>query len=108
MSASGQEAEQNRKRDKRAAGSAMGFLNVCLAFVTFFRNPILLTFKILLCANKRVINRLQIPSSSNRFAIILVGFGSARSKYAAPSPKLRLRHFTTSCEIPTLRMTLGV
>jgi hypothetical protein len=107
MSASGQEAEQNRKREKRAAGSAMGFLNVCLAFVTFFRNPILLTFKILLCANKRVINRLQIPSSSNRFAIILVGFGSARSKYAAPSPKLRLRHFTTSCEIPLFKLLCG-
>jgi hypothetical protein len=27
--------QQNRKRDERAAGSPLGFLNVCEAFVTF-------------------------------------------------------------------------
>ena len=61
------------------AGSAMGYLNVCLAFVTFFVYRAAY-FQMLLCASRRDINRSEIPSSSV-LCTNSSGFGSARGKF---------------------------
>ena len=57
------EMAQNRERDewKRAAGSATGLLNVCLALVTFLSEPNIERIQMLIYAGKRVRNRSQIP-----------------------------------------------
>ena len=66
-------------------------------------------FQMLLCVGRHVINRSQIPSSLNRFAIFLVRFWIGSRQLAAPSPKLRLRSISLLCSeiFASLRMTLG-
>ena len=108
--------QADKKRSKTASairarsgicdGSSQRLLSLGYIFAAGSRGR--LSLQDVVCAGRHVRNRSQIPSSSNRFAIILVGFGSARGKHAAPFPKLRLRHFAACCEIPPLRMTHGV
>ena len=57
--AAGYGIEQNR-----AAGSANGLPKVCLAPVIFSQQSQIDYVQMLLCASRRVVNRLEIPSSS--------------------------------------------
>ena len=97
------EAKQNRERDERqrAAGSRMGFLNVCSASVTFTKRTQPDYIRILLCANKRVINRSQIPLRAIALALLLYSVSCSRDGHFIP------QKFDSVLRTP-LRMTLGV
>ena len=84
------EAKQNRERDERqrAAGSRMGFLNICSASVAFTKPTQPDYVRILPCANKRVINRSQIPLRATALALLLTAM---RPRAHSRIAKVRLR-----------------
>jgi hypothetical protein len=74
------EAKQNRERDERqrTAGSRMGFLNICSASVAFTKRTQPDYVRILPCANKRVINRSEIPLRATALALLLTAMRPRR------------------------------